>query len=261
MSIGASELARRAIFSFGEMLAVLGDTHVAGAAAMRLPHAVGAAIPLVVEAGSAPWFHAAIVPAGAALSADTDDLPNYLWTYESHVAGRSELPDLAMPAMALEVDQYAHVPAPLRPEPGSAVTGPTEPIIEPIPLTVLGPLNERAYDSPPGFVGDLMGAVRDARVRTYGIRGRDGDFICGAIGLHVGDDMAVHYVATEPSQQRRGLATHIVHAIVCAARGAGCHTVTLQASKDGCPVYTRMGFASVGTMRVFAKASAPPLQH
>jgi ribosomal protein S18 acetylase RimI-like enzyme len=76
------------------------------------------------------------------------------------------------------------------------------------------------------------------------------------VTLTLGDDLAVHYVATEAAHRRRGLATRLLRAVLAQARADGLRTATLQASPDGLPVYLRLGFRRVATLRGWLRPDA-----
>jgi len=69
----------------------------------------------------------------------------------------------------------------------------------------------------------------------------------------LGDDLGIHYVATDADHRRRGLATLLLTEVMDRARAEGMRTATLQASPDGLPVYRRMGFRVVGVLHGFVR--------
>lgn len=230
------ELARRSILGFGEVLAALGQWGVGAEAVLRRPEALGARIPSV--AGN-PWFDAVVVPPGMAPPADDPLLPGCVWTIADAVAGRVEEAGIATPCLGVALD-----------DPGLAL-GEVPDAAEAPPLAVLGDLNERAYGEAGWFV-PLVGALRDPRLRTHGIR-EGGAFACVALTKDVGDDLSIHYVATEEAHRRRGLASRLVRGAMAAARARGLRSATLQASADGLPVWTRLGFRRVATLRGYLR--------
>jgi len=232
-AVDDAELARRSIAGFGEMVAALG-----GADAVRRPDAVGA---LVDAASANHWLDAAVVPADAAPPArDDDGLPHCLWTVADAVAGRVEEPGIAMPCLGVELDAVAGQD----PEPPVRVEVPS--------LAVVGEVNDRAYDQFEAL-GPLIRALDDGRATTHGLR-EDGTWACVTLTLRVGDDISIQYVATEAAHRRRGLASRLLLAVMAAARADGARTATLQASPDGLPVYERLGFRRVATLRAFLRA-------
>jgi len=85
-------------------------------------------------------------------------------------------------------------------------------------------------------------------VRAYGLRAGDA-WACVLLSLRVGDDVSIQFVATELEHRRRGHASALIRAALADARADGAATATLQASPDGRPVYERLGFATVATLR------------
>jgi GNAT superfamily N-acetyltransferase len=125
--------------------------------------------------------------------------------------------------------------------------------VEVPPLALLGDVNERAYDDP-GFFSAFVQTLRDDRARVHGLR-ENGAFACVALTFAVGDDLGIHFVATEAEHRRRGLATRLVRALLTAARDEGMRTATLQASADGLPVWERIGFRRVALLRGYLRPS------
>jgi GNAT superfamily N-acetyltransferase len=235
-----TELARRSVTNFGEIVAAVGRCGAGEASVIRRPNAVGARIERAAES---PWLNAAVVPFGATPPRDEPALPHCVWTVADSVEGRTEIPKIAMPCMGVELAALASLATPDAPVP-----------VEVPPFPLLGELNDRAYGQQ-GLLGPLLGALHDDRVQAYGLR--DGaSFVCVALSLRLGDDLGIHYVATELSHRRRGLAGRLLIAMMAAARASGIRTATLQASPDGLPVYTRLGFRHVSTLRAFVRPRA-----
>lgn len=227
-----AELARRSIRSFGEMAAALGR---AGAGAeVRRPDAVGARIP---SAAANPWFDAVVVPLDAAPPADGPDLPGCVWTVADAVPGRREHADIAMPCMGLAL---ADLPT------SGEEDRPAVP-----DMSVLGAVNDRAYGETEAFT-PLVRGLADERIRAHGLRA-DAAFACVALTLRLGDDLGIHYVATEPEHRRRGLAARLLRAVLAEARADGLRTATLQSSPDGLRLYQGLGFRTVATLRAFVR--------
>ena len=231
-----NELATRSMFGFGEMLAALGRGHAGAHTQIRWPNALGARIDI---ASGDPWFDAVVVPFGRSPPADDPQLPTCIWTLAETVPGRLENTGIAMPCMGIALDDSA---VKLN---GGAKN------VKVASLDVLGDLNERAYGDF-GTFGPLARALLDERIRVHGLH-EDGTFVCVALTLSVGDDLAIHYVATEQSHRRRGLASALLLAIMAAARDRGVRSATLQASADGLSVYKRIGFRHVATLRAYLR--------
>jgi len=226
------ELARRASVNFGEMLATVGRWGVGPGAVLRRPDAVGAHIAAL---GDNPWFDAVVVPQGAHPPPDDPGLPFCMWTFADHAEGRVEDPSIATPCMGIDLGDAR------RP---TADRAPVD-VVVPAPDAV-GAMNDRAYGSGPAF-GPLAARLRGGRVRTHGLE-VDGRLACVAMTLRLGDDLGIHYVATESDRRRQGLATLLLTEVMGRARDDGASTATLQASPDGLPVYVRMGFRRVGLL-------------
>jgi GNAT superfamily N-acetyltransferase len=232
------ELARRSVTSFGELIATVGRWGVGEAAVIRRPDAVGARIGMALES---PWLDAAVVPFDAAPPAEVPWIPTCLWTVADSVRGRKEKAKIAMPCMGVQLANLGALAAP-----SVQVDTPS--------LALLGELNDRAYGQA-ALLCPLLSGLRDDRVQTHGLR--DGDsFVCVALTLTIGDDIGIHYVATETSHRRRGLASQLLLAIMARARLSGLRTATLQASPDGLPVYQKLGFRQVSTLRAFLRPRA-----
>jgi GNAT superfamily N-acetyltransferase len=227
------ELARRSILGFGEIAIALGS----GGAGVPVRRAdlIGSRID---QAADNPWFSAAVVPIGMRPPEDEPQLPHCLWTIEDAVAGRVEAPEIATPCMGVSLDDPN-----LAPVRELRVGTPS--------LAIIGELNERAYDDA-GTFGPLIEAANDTRIRTHGIH-VGGAFVCVALTLDVDDDLGIHYVATEAAHRRRGLASGLVRTIMADAQTRGMRTATLQASDDGLPVWERLGFRQVATLRGYLR--------
>lgn len=236
-TIDDTELARRSVQGFGEMVAALGQG-ISAETVVRRANALGARIE---AAAHNPWFDAAIIPVGATPPDDDPRLPHCLWTLVDAVPGRVELPEIATPCMGIRLDSTF-----------KTGTG-NNLIIESPSLTELGEINERAYGET-GFT-PLVSALSDARVHTHGFR-ENGTFVSVALTLSVGDDLSIHYVATEAGHRRRGLASQLVYGILTAAQEEGMLSATLQASADGLPVWQRLGFRRVAMLRGYLRPDA-----
>jgi len=225
----AEELARRSIEGFAEMLAAFGATAVGGATVVRRPEAVGARVPWAADNH---WIDAAVVPPGRRATAGADGLPHSLWSLPGAVAGGTPVADADMPCMGLVLDA---VPA-----------GPLADAAVP-PLDVVGDLNDRAYEQA-DRLAPLIAALDDARIRAYGVRAGEA-WASVLLAVRVGEDVSIQFVATDVEHRRRGHASALIRRALADARADGARTATLQASPDGRPVYERLGFATVVTLR------------
>ncbi len=233
------ELIRRSVDGFGRMLTVVGHDGVGPGAVIDRRDALGARLP---DLTANPWFDAVVVPVGATPPSDDPSLPYCIWSLTGPVDGRVPDPAVAMPCMGLTLDG----PLPFD-VPDVDVTTPS--------LAELGAMNDRAYGSDPVFA-PLAARLTDGRVATHGLLD-DGRFVCVALTLALGDDLAIHYVATEADHRRRGLATALLAAVIAGGRDRGMRSTTLQASPDGLPVYRRMGFRQVGLLQGWVRPQLP----
>jgi len=236
LRVDDGDLASRSVLGFGEMIALLGRWGVGTDAVIRRPDLLGARID---AAGSSPWFNAGVVPLTASPPADDPHLPFCIWSAGDAVPGRVEHAALLTPRMGVSLD-----------DPGLHLDGEAVEMAEPS-LAVLAQANERAYEDE-GTFGPLITGLRDERVRTHGLI-EEGAFACVAISLTLGDDVCIHYVATEARHRRRGLATRLVRAMIADARERGLRTATLQASPDGLSVYERIGFRRLVELRAYLR--------
>jgi ribosomal protein S18 acetylase RimI-like enzyme len=235
------ELVRRSILGFAEMVAALG--HWAGAE-VRRPDAIGARIE---AAAYNHWYDAVTVPLGATPPLDDPELPHCLWTVADAAPGRIEAPGIAMPCMGVSLDDPA-----LKLEGAAA-------LVQAPSLAELGRVNERAYGLNSGVFVLLLSALRDQRVRTYGLVDQ-GAFVSVALSMTLADDLSIQYVATERSHRRRGLAGSLVSALLREARACGLRSATLQASPEGLSVYERIGFRRLAPLRAYLRPPAARAQ-
>ena len=219
---------RQAAAGFGEALAALGR-HGPGALEVRRDDAVGAR---VAWAEDHHWLDAALVPVGAAPPADDPALPHCLWAEAGlRLEGRTELPELAMPVMMLDLSGW--------PEGDEAV--------EQVAIAEIGAVNDRAYGG--DQLGRLIAALPPDVGFAYGVRAADGHLVSVAASLDLGTDTSVQWVATDPGHRRQGLGTRVMRRLLHEARRRGRETASLQASPDGLPLYERLGFTTMGELR------------
>jgi GNAT superfamily N-acetyltransferase len=231
-----SDLARRSAASFAELLAAVARWGVGPDAVIRHPDFAGGRMGPEAES---PWLDAVVVFAGAVPPPDDPHLPHCVWTFSDRVDGRAEYQEIAMPCMGLELASLA--------EPVDRTVEVTSPT-----FAEVGAANDRAYGIDPLF-GPIVGRLSDHRFATHGLL-VDNLLACVAMTFALGDDLGIHYVATEAAFQRRGLATRLLTAVMQRGRADGMRTATLQASPDGLPVYRRMNFREVGLLRAFVRA-------
>jgi len=85
-----------------------------------------------------------------------------------------------------------------------------------------------------------------------------GEIVAMAGALLYGAFCWVGLVGTLPDHERRGLATRLSAHVSDWAMSRGCHTVALDASEKGRPVYERLGFEAVGETLALIAPAAPP---
>ncbi|GMH37987.1 hypothetical protein BSKO_05871 [Bryopsis sp. KO-2023] len=227
------ELARRSNANLGEMLTALGET-VGPKGVVRWPNAVGSRF----EAGTSPDFlNSVVVPSGVAPPVE-DPGSHYVWTDADGVAGRVEVPEVVFPTMGIKLD-----------DPTLNLDGAAMSVEEPS-LEKLAEMNEQAYDKT--GVAQILTGVRDPRVRVHGLRDEQ-EFTCVAMTFSNGDDLGFHFVVTDKNYRRRGLASSLVKRLLADGRRLGMRSATLQASPNGLPVWTRVGFRRVGVIRPYVR--------
>jgi GNAT superfamily N-acetyltransferase len=93
-------------------------------------------------------------------------------------------------------------------------------------------------------------AARDPRVAVL-VGYLDGEAVATARVSAHGDVADIMGVVTRPEHRRRGYGTAMTWAAVGAARGMGCGAFVLTATEMGYPVYAKMGFSPVCTLRTY----------
>ncbi|GMH41540.1 hypothetical protein BSKO_09450 [Bryopsis sp. KO-2023] len=235
------ELLRRAIDSFGEFLALVGEG-VSPKSVVRRPDAVGARFD---DRLCPNYFNSVVVPSNTPPPVE-DPGSHYVWTCADAVAGRVADTDMVLPIMGVRLeDSTLNL--------DGAATNAEEPSLERIAA-----INFEAYCA--SHDGDALVArgiyfllsIRDPRVRVYGLRVEE-EFVCVAITLRVGEDLHIDFLATEQNYRRRGLACSLIKSILVNGRREGMRTATLLATSDGLPVYERVGFRRVGVIRAYVR--------
>lgn len=112
-----------------------------------------------------------------------------------------------------------------------------------------GPINDAAYGLPPEHFAPVMRRMSVDGYRLVVAR-RDGAALACAGALLDGTNAEVVFVATLPDHRRQGLAAECMRTALRAAADAGCTTTTLEATVAGEPVYTAMGYRSLGRYRM-----------
>jgi GNAT superfamily N-acetyltransferase len=141
--------------------------------------------------------------------------------------------------MAMALDLAALAP----PAPGGAAFAlDTDP--HPVEITIL---NERANGELPGAFGTAFAGLRGSRFRRWMAR-VDGRPAACLVTFDHGDNCMVQWVATDPAQQRQGLARRLLHAALADARERGLATSTLESSYEGERLYAGLGYRPLGRL-------------
>lgn len=112
------------------------------------------------------------------------------------------------------------------------------------------------FGMPRELVGLLLGEATLEAAGLVGLLGRVDGRPVASSAVFVSDGVAgVYNVATLPDQRRRGLGASMTWAAALAGRERGMTASILQASKEGEPVYTRMGYVTPDRYRQFEVAS------
>jgi GNAT superfamily N-acetyltransferase len=112
-------------------------------------------------------------------------------------------------------------------------------------------LNEIAYGYPPGDFEAVAGA-RMPGLRIY-FAALDGADVCTlAIWPH-GDDAVVIWVAAAPEGRGRGISGRLLAHALADAREQGLVTTSLQSTKLGYPVYSKLGYRDYGTVEMWER--------
>jgi GNAT superfamily N-acetyltransferase len=108
---------------------------------------------------------------------------------------------------------------------------------------LFGAINDRAY----GISGlaTVMAGFRSEGARGW-LATVDGEAACCVTVVERQDDAYVGFVATVPEFRGRGLCPEVMRHALRVAAEAGCTTTTLEGSPMGEPVYSRMGYRSLG---------------
>jgi GNAT superfamily N-acetyltransferase len=80
---------------------------------------------------------------------------------------------------------------------------------------------------------------------------------CLGIWDHEGD-AGVELVGTIPEARGRGLASRLLRRALVDARERGCTTTTLQATRMGYPVYSRLGYRDLGRVQMWERRRPAP---
>lgn len=114
--------------------------------------------------------------------------------------------------------------------------------------------NNAAYGLPDGTFDPLVKGLPDTARRhvTYGDDGRP---LGCVVSAHIKGDCYIAFVATPPDGRRRGIASDLVRRALRVGLEDGCVTTTLESSHMGRGAYSRLGYESLGTLRMYEKRS------
>lgn len=122
-----------------------------------------------------------------------------------------------------------------------------------VPVTdwrVAGELNDRAY----GITGlaDMLAAFRAEGTQGWLAVAEGRPLATASVLEHEGDAYVV-FVATDHDARGRGLCRGLMAHALREAASHGCTTTTLEGSAMGEPVYTRMGYRTLGRLRLMER--------
>ncbi|MBM3667542.1 MAG: GNAT family N-acetyltransferase [Actinobacteria bacterium] len=112
-------------------------------------------------------------------------------------------------------------------------------------------MNEIAYGYPEGDF-DAVGEAPMPGMRIY-FATLDGEEVCTLAVWGHERDAVVIWVATLPEARGRGIAGRLLGHALADARDQGLETTTLQSSKLGAPVYTRLGYRDFGAAQIWER--------
>jgi GNAT superfamily N-acetyltransferase len=119
-------------------------------------------------------------------------------------------------------------------------------------LPTVAAVNDNAYDFEGTPWSDFTSQQPPGITVNY-VAYADGDPASVLSIAPVDGDACVWAVATLPAARGRGLAGRLMHRALWDARSAGCDLSTLQATKMGEPVYTRLGYEGHGALQMWEK--------
>lgn len=118
------------------------------------------------------------------------------------------------------------------------------------PIDRVARINDVAYGHQGGPFEHALAATPPGTYRTYEARlNGESAAVLGTLD-HEGD-CALLWVATLPAAQGQGLAKRLLRQALAEARERGCVTATLQATKEGQPLYERVGFKALGPLQMW----------
>jgi len=117
----------------------------------------------------------------------------------------------------------------------------------------------RAFGAPAGVFGRRLRRYLALSPRTwFALRTADAPSLVGLVGANLfGGCAYIGLMGIEPSAQRQGHGERLMRALIDRLPGEGVHTLMLDASAAGAPLYARLGFVSVGHAGEWHRAELP----
>lgn len=119
-------------------------------------------------------------------------------------------------------------------------------------LAVVGRLNDAAYGLPDGELGRIITSMPPDIANALAID-VDGETAAVMMAFDAGDDTEIAWVATSAAARGKGLATALMRQSLWDARERGQRTATLQATRLGAGVYSRVGFEDLGALQMWER--------
>jgi len=119
-------------------------------------------------------------------------------------------------------------------------------------MTVVATINDNAYPFDGTPFADFTSQHPHGVTHDY-VAYLDGQPAAAVVILPVDGDASVWDVATLPEARGRGLCRRLMHRALWDARADGCDISSLQATKLGEPVYTRLGYERHGALQMWEK--------
>jgi ribosomal protein S18 acetylase RimI-like enzyme len=127
--------------------------------------------------------------------------------------------------------------------------------VERVEMRDVGAVNDAAYGYPRAVLAPSLATFPPGGLHAYGIRVDDE---LASVGLLIdsGDDAFVTMVATLPHHRGKHLASALLAHALHDAKQRNMTTTSLQASKLGQGIYTRLGYRALGEVHLYEKRPA-----
>jgi GNAT superfamily N-acetyltransferase len=118
----------------------------------------------------------------------------------------------------------------------------------------------RAFGAPAGVFGRRLRRYLALNPRTWlALRTAGSPSLLGLVGANLFEGCAyIGLMGIEPSAQRQGHGERLMRALIERLAGEGVHTLMLDASAAGAPLYAKLGFVTVGHAGEWHRADLPP---